>query len=67
MRRERLRTCQVGPGHGGNQTLLISAMIKLGNAEKRLQEFTAEGMKVAHVTLDPELMRIFQYHMSLGE
>ena len=50
-------------GHQGNQTNLISAMIKYGSDKKRFVGMTKEDLELASEALDPELMQIFQYEM----
>jgi hypothetical protein len=52
-----------GPGHKGNQTNLISAMVKYGTDKKRFSGMTKEDLIYASEHLDPELMQIFQYEM----
>lgn len=45
----------------GPQSNMISAMIKHGNAARRLKHMTARDLQVAREVLDPELMKIFGY------
>lgn len=56
-----------GPGHGREETRtsLITAMIKYGNAEKRLRGYTDEDLQLAHVGLSEDLMNLFQYNRPL--
>jgi len=44
---------------------LLSSMIKYGDAERRLKEFSEDDLKLAHEGLDEDLMRIFQYNRPL--
>jgi hypothetical protein len=50
-------------GHKGNQTNLISAMIKYGTDKKRFVGMTKEDLEYANSELDLELMQLFQYEI----
>jgi hypothetical protein len=52
-----------GAGHRGQQTNLITAMIKYGTDARRFSGMTREDMEYAATALDPELMQLFQYEM----
>jgi hypothetical protein len=55
-----------GPGHGSNQlpkTNMVSAMIKYGSDEHRLDGLTKEDMEFAATHLSPELMKLFDYNI----
>eukprot|EP00934_Nitzschia_sp_Nitz4_P008239 Nitzschia sp. Nitz4//scaffold37_size175936//13709//17211//NITZ4_002025-RA/size175936-snap-gene-0.253-mRNA-1//-1//CDS//3329549725//8229//frame0 len=62
-----------GAGHKGEQTNLITAMIKYGTDAKRFDKMTKEDMKLAATALDPELMKLLDtktlcviYYSALG-
>ena len=52
-----------GAGHSGNQTNLISAIIKYGTDKKRFSGMTREDMELASEALDARLMQLFQYEI----
>lgn len=54
-----------GPGHGGKlpKTTMVSAMVKYGSDEHRLDGLTKEDMEYASTHLNPELMKLFQYNI----
>lgn len=46
----------------GPQSNMVSAMIKHGNAARRVKGLTPHDLRAARDVLDPELMKIFGYH-----
>ena len=53
----------LGSGHKGQQTNLITAMIKYGTDKNRFAGMTKEDIKLASETIGPDLMNMFGYEL----
>jgi len=49
-------------GHGSN-TNFLSAIMKTGDAKRRIQQMTKQDLEFAKANLDKDLMRIFEYNI----